>query len=204
MATSSTGSQDSGAPPAAGSPVVAKRPTPAPTAPIPPTTTRATNTGKKASKGKKASNKPLSNRTNNNKRKMASPTVPPPSTPTKQIISPNDLRPGQRSPQRMENNTYCYGCDHDNLGNIVDCEKNSFTERRMEQRNYPTQCNDCKKSFLKIKITDMLKVRCCKNAINHREHKCVWAVCAPCYDTRAEKLEDSNGRRSRKRQRTLL
>ena len=145
-----------------------------------------------------------SNTKNDNKRKKASHTVPSPSTPTKQIISPQDLRPGQRSPKRMENLTYCFGCDHDNLENLVDCEKNSFTKRRMEQRHYPTHCNDCKESFLKIKITDMLKVRCCKNAINHREHKCVWAVCAPCYDTRAEKLEDSNGRRSRKRQRTLL
>jgi hypothetical protein len=93
----------------------------------------------------------------------------------------------------MENKKHAYGCDHDRLNNlVVPCEKGSFTNTTMKKDFFPTNCADCKWNFLEIRaeITHVKPIRCCKNAHNHRDHKCVWALCAPCYNTKeAEKAE---------------
>ena len=102
----------------------------------------------------------------------------------------------------MANNTYCHGCDHEALGNMLDCNPGHFTVDRCEKENYPTHCADCKESFLELrklkKLTDMQPAYCCKNAINHRELECVWGVCKCCYVKREDKL-NKGGKNSNKR-----
>lgn len=114
----------------------------------------------------------------------------PPKTPKRNKKSALKLlAPGQQSPERMENGLYCKGCDHKNMTDFVVCEKYRFKEQYLKLKNYPNICAECVRSLApgtdKTKhctITDIQQVHCCKNALNHRDHHCVYVLCHECYE----------------------
>ena len=166
----------------------AKKSQPAKLAPKKPAKKPATKSQPAKLAPKKPAKKPATKR----KASTAKDTVL--ATPKKGRRSPEDLPPGVRSPFLLGNGLTCVGCDHDNLKELVPCEENCFTEALLLQDNYPTRCVDCEKLLLKgrhppathCKIGGILSVKCCKNALNHRDHKCVWAVCTPCHQKRED------------------
>ena len=112
------------------------------------------------------------------------------------------LPPGTKSPERMMNGNHSWGCDHDALKGFVPCDRRYFTKKECEKPNYPTACSGCHGLLVRgvdktreVPIKGILNVMVCKNAYNHRDHECVYALCFACYQ---EKLEE---RRSPKKQR---
>ena len=123
-------------------------------------------------------------------------TPPAPSTPAAKVSKSlsgrkrtlEDLAPGVRSPERMQNGLHCSGCHHDDLKNLISYERNHFNTNLCSQPNYPDKCSGCKKSLPRTKdpkacveIKGVFHVRCCHNAINHRDHPCVFALCHRCW-----------------------
>ena len=161
----------------------------------------------KRSKGKKKKKPELSTKRtkkagkNKPRPKRASPPVvevedEAPRTPAKKAkpSAIENLPPGVRSPHRMSNNLYCYGCDHDNEEATSACEANYFTKEALAQDNYPQRCaGTCKELFSTMKINHLNRIWCCKNAINHEEHPCVWAICTRCKTIRDEEMLAKNG-----------
>lgn len=131
-------------------------------------------------------------------------TSPMPTTPAKMPReASHPLAAGERSPNRMKNNTCMIGCDHAKLNHLVPCEGNQFTKKTMERQNFPTNCDECKENFLDLKknrkITATAPIHCCANALNHRDCECVFALCSPCHRIRENKLIATSGPISRKR-----
>ena len=111
------------------------------------------------------------------------------------------LAPGAKSPERMRNGNYCYGCDHDDL---VEYGRPHFNAKMCAQLNYPKTCSECDRSFLSGKdktkhcvIQGIWSVHCCRNAMNHRDHQCVFALCHDCWVPKSPVKEPAS-----KRQRT--
>ena len=122
----------------------------------------------------------------------------------------------------MENGLYCKGCDHGKAYEpyYVPYERNWFTKARLSLPNHPTNCAECKKSFLPCPkggkqdeyaiIGGMHRVQACRNAVNHRDHPCVHALCSSCFmqhPGNASPLVKNRrdvGRRSRKQTRLNL
>ena len=105
------------------------------------------------------------------------------------------LLPGARSPERKENGNYCLGCDYHDFKNLIPCEANYFTPTRLAFDNHPIKCIDCKLLFGKgpkethVRVNGLWTVMCCKNAVNHRDHLCLFALCYFCCTMRKEKRE---------------
>ena len=113
-----------------------------------------------------------------------------------------DLAPGVRSPERMQNGLHCSGCNHNDLKGLISYERNHFNTNLCSQLNYPDQCSGCKKSLPRTKdpracveIKGVFHVRCCHNAINHRDHPCVFALCHRCWVSKS--AESSSPKKQR-------
>ena len=134
------------------------------------------------------------------KKKAPTPMTPPPKVPkSKRPIE--TLAPGCKSPDRMSNGNYCYGCDHNDL---VEYGRPHFNPKMCAQTNYPNTCSDCKRSLLSGKdktkhclIQGIWSVHCCRNAMNHRDHECVFVLCHDCWVPKSPVKEPTS-----KRQRT--
>lgn len=129
-----------------------------------------------------------------------------PATPQAGKKNPNleDLRPGESSPNRNLKGLYIKGCDHDNLGGLICYERPYFTAKELKKENYPQICAGCKKSLLPGKdpekfctISGVAMVRCCKNAMSHREHKCQHVLCNECFLKAREKAGPEKERQER-------
>ena len=138
--------------------------------------------------------------------KKTPPKVTKTTTPPPKKRSLDDLSPGMKSPQRMANGLHAYGCDHGSgVKDFVGYDKCYFTKKYCSQANYPNLCSGCDGVLVRgkgdsaqklVKISGIFLVRCCRNAINHRDHPCTYALCHSCW---AEKCEE---RRSPKKQRS--
>ena len=100
-----------------------------------------------------------------------------------------DLQPGVRSPDRLANGLYCHGCDHEKLADFIPYERKHFSAHLCGLENYPKVCSGCNRSLLPgkdkekfVEIKGVFNVKCCRNAINHRDHECVYALCHACFD----------------------
>lgn len=114
-----------------------------------------------------------------------------------------------RSNKRMNNGHCPYVCRHDVATELIIFNDQHFTEKLMQQDNYPNRCAECKRPFSTGRKTKNDKfarvntnspVYCCPNAMNHRDHKCVFARCSDC-ETGA--LAKQTGYSSRKRKQAL-
>ena len=112
------------------------------------------------------------------------------------------LPPGTKSPERMMNGNHSWGCDHDALKGFIPCDRRYFTKKECDKPNYPTACSGCHGLLVRgvdkkreVQIKGILNVMVCKNAFNHRDHECVFALCFACYQ---EKMDE---RKSPKKQR---
>jgi hypothetical protein len=109
------------------------------------------------------------------------------------------------SPPRMENGCLQKDCDHRDLS-LICVEATYFTDNAMQTDNYPNKCSECNKLFTSksrgmdftryCKITPYANVRVCKNALNHRDHTCLFAYCDGCFNG---KIATSPIKRTRKR-----
>ena len=134
-----------------------------------------------------------------------------PKTPTKLPTSKRtveSLAPGAKSPDRMRNGNFCYGCNHDDL---VEYGRPHFNAKMCAQENYPKTCSGCERSLLSGKdkskhchIQGIWSVHCCRNAMNHRDHECVYVLCHDCWVPKSPVKEPSAKRqRTRTRERTM-
>ena len=151
------------------------------------------------------------------KRKNGAPSVPSPvpTTPATKKRPVENLAPNQRSPERMTNGLFAYGCHHKNITGLIPYERSHFNKELCKQDNYPDSCSGCAKSLLpgsdKTKhciIKDVFQMRCCHNAINHLDHPCVFALCHHCWSAKVEESATQRAakkpRRSAKRSRLVL
>ena len=131
-----------------------------------------------------------------------------PETPTKRKVE--SLAPGAKSPDRMRNGNFCYGCDH---GDLVEYGRPHFNPKLCAQDNYPKACSGCKRSLLNGKdksrhchIQGIWSVHCCRNAMNHRDHNCVYVLCHDCWVPKSPVKEPSTKkqRTSRRERRMAL
>lgn len=95
------------------------------------------------------------------------------------------LTPGQKSTWTMANGLPEYGCDHTNFGGLIPYhDRRYFSKERLALENHPQCCTKCTKSLLpgkgNVPIKDSMGVYACRNAINHRDHVCVFCLCTSC------------------------
>ncbi len=163
----------------------------APPVPTPPSSPQAVlESEKPAPKAKKGPSE----------KKATTPKTPPPNVPkSKRPIE--SLAPGTKSPERLSNGNYCYGCEHDDL---VEYGRPHFNAKMCAMENYPNNCSRCERSFLPGKdktkhcrVQGLWAVHCCRNAMNHRDHECVFALCHDCWVPKSPVKESAS-----KRQRT--
>ena len=121
------------------------------------------------------------------------------------------LAPGVKSPERLANGLYCKGCDHDKLSAFIPYERSHFTVKLCALKNYPKDCSGCNRSLLPgkdkekfVQIRGIFNVKCCSNAINHRDHECVYALCHECFDMKKEERNSPAKKRGMKRSRFFL
>jgi hypothetical protein len=78
-------------------------------------------------------------------------------------------------------------CDHERgIYDFRELGSTCFTEKYAKKDNYPVKCcgDGCGKHFVKDRkkvFEGVANVRACPNAYNHRDHKCVYALCSPCW-----------------------
>lgn len=142
-----------------------------------------------------------------------------PRTPVKKSrVDISVLPPEAKSPERMLNGLYCYGCDHNQPYEpfYIPYERNYFTKDRMSLPNHPTHCANCKKSFGACPsggnpddyavVNGLKRVQACRNAVNHRDHTCVHALCCDCFlkhpGNASPNLKDRRDRSRRGRKQT--
>ena len=117
-----------------------------------------------------------------------------------------------RSPVKMANGACKEKCCHhhpkDHEGSTLNEEwDTSFTPLRLSWENYPASCSLCHRDLKKAGAKGFQKAIhtqvspnkpcwACKNAINHRDHKCLYCECYECW-TRAQ-ADAPRGRRARK------
>lgn len=164
--------------PAAAPARAAAPPIPVTTTPAPVTTpTPATKPAKQLGKGEK---------------RQAAPSTTAAVTPKKKKKSKQEvlqsLKPGQLSPFRMDNGNKSRGCDHTNPYGFVPLSRKYFAESYVgNKKYYPKNCcgEGCGLNF--VKVADQKKafnggdIHACPNAINHRDHECIHALCVGCW-----------------------
>ena len=122
----------------------------------------------------------------------------------------NKLSPS-RGTKIMENGLEAHVCNHDDDRTLVHYGSGHFTEKKMKQKNYPTNCVTCKRRFFQgrgklpegcVRVNDEVTnlVWACPNCVNHRDHPCMHAKCTGC-KTGAEK---SGHPKRNRRQRQLV
>ena len=127
-------------------------------------------------------------------KKTAAELTPVMVTPTKKRKGIEDLPPYQKSPDRMANGQFCFGCKHTDLEKLTPYEQDHFKPSFCSLVNYPKACSFCARSLLPGKdrklhcpIKGIMVVRCCWNAVNHRDHECVFAMCHDCLIVESDK-----------------
>lgn len=159
---------------------------------------------------------PRKNKKQKSSEPPSTPTIPTPSTPQRttggaSFIMSNGkkrvLKPGELSPERMKNGRWAVGCDHDNLDELLSYERNFFSAKIMAEKEneagFPKCCVVCQRSFHPkgdnlCVINRENPVRACRNAYNHIDYFCTFAMCNACWVTEQEKVNGSQ-RRSRSR-----
>jgi hypothetical protein len=159
---------------------------------------------------------PRKNKKQKSSKAPSTPTIPTPSTPqrttggTSYIMSNGKkrvLQPGEISPDKMKNGLWAVGCDHDKLDELLSYERNFFTAKILTEKEneaaFPKCCVVCQRSFHPkgdniCVINRENPVRACRNAYNHIDYFCTFAMCNACWVTEQEKVNGSQ-RRSRSR-----
>ena len=120
----------------------------------------------------------------------------------------NRRGPSSRRPKKRKEATAVAGglvglgrkCDHENL---VMYERSHFTAKLCDQDHYPDKCVDCQWSLRPGKgegfcvIKGIFNVKCCTNAVNDRQHSCVFALCHSCYSCRIPPTRNSPNKKQR-------
>lgn len=152
------------------------------------------------------------------KKRVASPATPatPVTKKRRGSQSVESLPPNAKSPERVENGNCTCGCAHEDSGDLTDHKRSHFNKTLCSRDNYPKVCSGCKKSLSpppqnadksqKEKhciIGGVFMVRCCHNAVNHHDHKCVFCLCHSCWTERQPARTGDDDRSARgKRSRT--
>jgi hypothetical protein len=112
------------------------------------------------------------------------------------------------SPPRMANGCLLRSCKHNDLA-LVSVEAGYFTDILLQKENYPNKCvgDKCNKLFTNksrgldltkyCKVTPDAPARVCRNSLNHRDHKCVFAICHGCFNTRIATSPVKRARKTR-------
>ena len=101
----------------------------------------------------------------------------------------------------MANKEYKKGCNHDDMANYHEIINNKyFVKEYYNCVTYPVfECSECLILFgTNYKVTAKNALHCCENGkLSH--HKCVIALCSPCYNNKFIFNNDTTSTKKRKR-----